>query len=223
MPEEGRSSDPLALPPASGTALQLQRETGLSTLLFPAEAPAATAGEEVHFRDLWRVIVKRKWSIVAFFLIVVVATAIGTLMQTPVYRAEITLKVESEASKIIPFRDGLIDTGDPDYFQTQLELLKSRAIAERVVEQMNLVPATVTAPPKRPWYEELFRKENAKEVPPSPEEASKTVSRSAADGFRASLVVTPIRSTKMVKVSFASTRLASLLAALASTGAPRCT
>src|SRR5215212_9118348 len=122
MPEEGRNSDPLDLTPASpSTALQLQRDTGLSTLLFPAEPPPGGTGEEVHFRDLWRVIVKRKWSIVAFFLIIVIATAIGTMMQTPTYRAEITLKVESEASKIIPFRDGLIDTGDPDYFQTQLE------------------------------------------------------------------------------------------------------
>ena len=53
------------------------------------------------------------------------------------------------------------DTGDPDYFQTQLELLKSRTLAERVVAQMKLKPAAVTAPPPRPWWEELFRKENA--------------------------------------------------------------
>ena len=220
MPEEGRSSDPLSIPPASpSTALQLQRETGLSTLLFPAEAATATSDEEVHFRDLWRVVVKRKWSIVAFFLIVVVATAIGTLMQTPVYRAEITLKIESEASKIIPFRDGLIDTGDPDYFQTQIELLKSRAIAERVVEQMNLVPAVApTAPPPRPWWEQLFRKEDIKDVPPSSEEASKAASRSAADRFRSGLSVSPIRNTKMLKVSYALTnprRAADLLNSLA--------
>jgi len=206
MPEEGRSSDALGVPVASSsTALQLQRETGLSTLLFPAEAAAANAEEDVNFRDLWRVVVKRKWSIIAFFAIVVVATAIGTLMQTPVYRAEMTLKIESEASKIIPFRDGVIDTGDADYFQTQLELLRSRAIAERVVQQMKLVPPAVTALPKRPWWEELFRKENVKDIPPSPEEAAKTASRQAADGFRAALVIAPVRGTKLVRVSYPST------------------
>ena len=206
MPEEGRSSDPLGVQFASrSTALQLHRETGLSTLLFPAEAGAATADEDVNFRDLWRVVVKRKWSIIAFFLIVIVATAVGTLMQTPVYRAEMTLKIESEASKIIPFRDGVIDTGDPDYFATQLELLKSRVISERVVQQMHLVPAVVGAPPKRPWWEELFRSESVKEAPPSPEEAARTAARNAADGFRAALVVTPVRNTKLVRVSYAST------------------
>src|SRR4249920_1859263 len=167
MPEEGRSTDPSALPPPSAsTALQLRRDTEVSTLLFAPEVASTTADDEVRFRDLWHVILKRKWSIIAFFLIAVTATAIGTLMQTPVYRAEITLKIDSEASKIMPFKDGVqFDTGDPDYFATQLELLKSRALAERVVTQMKLKPAVVTAPPPRPWWEELFRKEVPPELP----------------------------------------------------------
>jgi uncharacterized protein involved in exopolysaccharide biosynthesis len=162
MPEEGRSSESLPSSPRvpDATALELRRETGLSTLLFPPEVATAAADDEVHFRDLWHVVVKRKWSILAVFLIVVVATAIGTLMQTPSYRAEMTLRIDTEGSKIIPFKDGTFyDYGDPDYFQTQLELLKSRALAERVVAQMKLKPATVTAPPVRPWWEEIFRKE----------------------------------------------------------------
>ena len=66
MPEEGRSSDPPVSPrrPAS-TALQVRRDTDLSTLLFPAEVAPAAADDEVHFRDLWHVVVKRKWSIIA--------------------------------------------------------------------------------------------------------------------------------------------------------------
>src|SRR5580765_3403319 len=117
MPEEGRT-DPLGPRlPSGSTALQVRRDTELSTLLFPAEVPSATADDEVHFRDLWHVVVKRKWSIVAFFLIAVIATAIATLMQIPIFRAEITLRIDSEASKIIPFKDGVqFDTGDPDYF-----------------------------------------------------------------------------------------------------------
>src|SRR5438046_3247679 len=143
MPEEGRGSDRLAVTPGSAsTALQLQPDTGLSTLFFSPEPAPSRDEDAVHFRDLWHVVVKRKWSIVAFFLIAVVATAIATLMQIPIFRAEITLRIDSEASKIIPFKDGVqFDTGDPDYFQTQLELLKSRSLAERVVAQVKLKPA----------------------------------------------------------------------------------
>jgi len=143
MPEEGRSNEPLpAVPTATSTALQLRRETGLSTLLYPSEEPATVDEDAIHFRDVWRLIVKRKWSIVAFFVIVVVATAIGTLIQTPIYRAEILLKIEPDASKVIPFGNAIqYDIADPDFFQTQLELIKSRALAERVVEEMKLIPA----------------------------------------------------------------------------------
>jgi len=206
MPEEGRSTDPAALPPPSGsTALQLRRDTELSTLLFAPEVASAAADDEVRFRDLWHVILKRKWSIIAFFLIAVTATAIGTLMQTPVYRAEITLRIDSEASKIMPFKDGVqFDTGDPDYFSTQLELLKSRALAERVVAQMKLKPAVVTTPPPRPWWEEFFRKEVPQELPASPDDASKAALRNTADSLRAGLVVLPIKFTKMVRVAYAS-------------------
>jgi hypothetical protein len=38
-------------------------------------------------------------------------------MQTPIYRAEILLKIESDAAKVIPFSNGLtFDAMDPDYF-----------------------------------------------------------------------------------------------------------
>src|SRR5204862_245003 len=67
-----------------------------------------------------------------------------------------------------------------------------------------LKPAAATAPPARPWWEELFRKENPQEVPFSPEEANKAAFRNAADSLRGGLAVSPIKNTKMVRVSFAS-------------------
>ena len=206
MPEEGRSSDPLNLPRgATSTSLELRRETGLSTLLFPPEVATSTPDDEVHFRDLWRVVIKRKWSILAVFLIVAIATAIGTLMQTPIYRSEMTLRIDNDASKIIPFKDGTYyDYGDSDYFQTQLELLKSRALAERVVAQMKLKPAVVTAPPARPWWEEYFRKDVPQDAPLSVEEAAKAAVRSVAESLRGGLTVTAVKNTKMVRVAYAS-------------------
>ena len=206
MPEEGRSSEPLNLPrAATSTSLELRRETGLSTLLFPPEVATSATDDEVHFRDLWHVVVKRKWSILAVFLIVVVATAIGTLMQTPIYRAEMTLRIDADASKIIPFKDGTYyDSGDSDYFQTQLELLKSRSLAERVVAQMKLKPATATAPPGRPWWEEYFRKDLPQDAPLSAEEANMAAQRSVAESLRAGLNVAAVKNTKMVRVSYAS-------------------
>ena len=69
---------------------------------------------------------------------------------------------------------------------------------------MKLKPAVATAPPARPWWEELFRKENPQDVPFSPEEANKAAFRNAADSLRGGLGVSPIKNTKMVRVAFAS-------------------
>ncbi len=210
MPEEGRNSDMSVLARGSGstsTALQAQRNTALSTLLFPTESAPATDEDKVNFRDIWRVVVKRKWSIIAIFLIVVIASAVWTLMQAPLYRAEVTIKVDNDMSRVVPFQSGLaLDTGDQDYFQTQLELLRSRLIAERVLAQMKVLPAAVTelVTPRRPWYEELFRKEAPTSAPVSLEEATRVAKRAAADGFRNSLVIAPLRGTKMAKVSYVS-------------------
>jgi uncharacterized protein involved in exopolysaccharide biosynthesis len=138
-------------------------------------------------------------------VIVVVATAIGTLMQTRSIRADMTLRIDSEVSKIIPFKDGTFyDSGDSDYFQTQLELLKSRVLAERVVAQMKLKPAAVTSPPARPWWEELLPQGRSAGRAAFAGRASKAGVRNVADSLRGGLVVSPVKNTKMVRLSYAS-------------------
>ena len=208
MPEEGRSSDP------PGPAAQ----AGLHRAAAPARDGAFDAALPGRGRAA-RPRTTRSISATCgassssgngrsspFFLIVVVATAIGTLMQTPIYRAEITLKIESEASKIIPFKDGVqFDTGDPDYFQTQLELLKSRALAERVVAQMKLKPAAgdraAGAAVVGGAVPQGERRRTRRSPPTRPTRAA---ARNAADGFRGGLGVAPVRGTKLVRVSYAS-------------------
>lgn len=58
----------------------------------------------------------------------------------PVYRATATLLIENEQNNIIQIEElyGL-DSSDQDYFQTQFEMLKSRDLAKKVVEKLNLV------------------------------------------------------------------------------------
>ena len=53
----------------------------------------------------------------------------------------------------------------------------------------------------RPWWEELFRNENANSEPIPLDEAKRLAVRNAADGFRGALGIAPVRTTKLVKVS----------------------
>ena len=107
--------------------------------------PPPEDDEGLHFRDLWRVVVKRKWVVFAVFAA----------------RARDRAGLDDDADADLPRDDHAEDRargaedrrlqgrarhaggyGDIDFYRTQYELLKSRTLAERVVEQLNLRQAS---------------------------------------------------------------------------------
>jgi len=109
--------------------------------LLPAEDfyPPAREEREVHLRDYWRVIQKRRWVIFAVFLIVVVSTAIMTFTMRPVYRGTTTIQINKENPQIVDFKEIFtVNTADLDYYQTQYKILESRNLARRVIQTLKL-------------------------------------------------------------------------------------
>jgi succinoglycan biosynthesis transport protein ExoP len=110
--------------------------------------PIETQGgqlREVHLRDYWKIIWQGRWSILAVFFLTVAASAVWTFMQTPVYQATTTVEVQPKARQIAAGQDlsGLGAAGygwfaEEKYHNTQVEIIKSRDVAERVVEQLGL-------------------------------------------------------------------------------------
>ena len=139
MPDNGR---PNLVPATESTALELRRRsTDSRRTSCPRSPPPPEDDEGLHFRELWRIVVKRKWVVFAVIILALATALVSTMMQTPIYRATITMKIEREAAKIVDFKGGPVspeDYGDMDFYRTQYELLKSRTLAERVVEQLNL-------------------------------------------------------------------------------------
>ena len=128
-PDETSSQFPAASPATTAqTSVQVAPLSQLSPQIFAA-VDSAPLDESIHFRDLWRVILKRKWSLIAFFLLVVVTVAIATMLQVPLYRAVISLKIERDAPKVVEYKDvtPTESTFDADFYRTQYELLKSRS------------------------------------------------------------------------------------------------
>ena len=153
------------------------------------------------------------------FLIVLVTALVATMMATPIYRATLTLKIEREASKVIDFKGSRVDPeeiGDIEFYRTQYELLKSRTLAERVVEQLNLRQRSAAKDePVKPWWSDFFRRGATEGDKPAAEAPAPDVSRSlnaaAVRAFLGSLTVEPIRNSRLVRVLFdsADPRLAS--------------
>src|SRR5215469_8966804 len=89
--------------------------------------------------DYWRVIVARRWTILAILLTVVTNTIIYTFKQTPIYQATASIQIDKENPNILSFKDVYqIETADDDTLRTQFEVLKSRALARRVIEDLKL-------------------------------------------------------------------------------------
>ena len=67
--------------------------------------PPLQEEKEINLRDYWKVIRKRQWMIIAFFLIVVVVTAIGTFTMKPIYRGTSTIQINKENPQIVDFKE----------------------------------------------------------------------------------------------------------------------
>jgi polysaccharide biosynthesis transport protein len=83
---------------------------------------------------------KRRWMIITVFLIVAATGIIRTFLQTPIYRASARVMIEPEAPKILNIQE-VNPTGSRYYHQyylTQYELIKSRPVMDKAIENLNL-------------------------------------------------------------------------------------
>ncbi len=109
----------------------------------------AEPGEEdgLNLREYWGIILRRKWTVLSFFLIIVSATVASTLLEVPMYRAAATIQIEREPPKVLQFEEvAPIETTGKGFYETQYALLRSRALAERVVTDLDLTRNPVFNP-----------------------------------------------------------------------------
>ena len=94
--------------------------------------------ETPNLRDFARVL-QARWGLMAMFLAVVLGvTLLVSLLVTPTYRGVLTLQIERDMPKVFQFQDvvPVESSADKEFFQTQFELLESRALARRVIERL---------------------------------------------------------------------------------------
>ncbi len=98
---------------------------------------------EINLQDYITIIRRRRWVILTFFIVVTTVVTVWTYLQTPVYRATTTVLIDQETPDVLAAKDGL-SLGSPgyvsyrEYYQTQLEIIKSRAIAKDVFSALAL-------------------------------------------------------------------------------------
>lgn len=105
----------------------------------------AEAHGEVHLRDYWRTLWDGRWTVAIVFLIVLGVTAAWTFLQTPIYRATSSVEVQPQARRLGPGQDvsglGVASYGwfaEERYQNTQIEIIKSRDVADRAFQTLGL-------------------------------------------------------------------------------------
>lgn len=91
--------------------------------------------------EYWRLAIKHRFLIGGALAAAILIGLAATLLTTPTYTAEATLQIDREAARVLDVED--LSSRDSqvageEFFQTQYGLLKSRSLAERVVDSLGL-------------------------------------------------------------------------------------
>lgn len=189
-------------------ALAASRSQALSLDLRTQEGGGD--GDEIDLLSYWRILVKRRWTVLGALGIVLVATLVGTLLMTPIYRATTLLQIERDTIKVVDV-EGVspVEGGaGADFYQTQYELLKSRALAQRVASQLALAEGETLErlSPPSPWaaLSGLFSGHGDEGVS-DPSESELASRDAAATGLvMRGLTIEPVRNSRLVRVHFDS-------------------
>ena len=209
--------DLLPAEPASEGPNRLVRRnqsTEISTLLLNDEQ--ARDPDEIDLLSYWRMLVKRRWLILSCVGATILLALLMTMLSTPLYRATTVIQIEKASQQIL--RDGELalpaySSWDPDFLSTQLGLLQSNALAERVADDMKIDQATL-ARLRPPGFSQrllaLFRSDADEKSPQATQQAVSVADAArtrvaATNMVRGGLSVSPKPSTRLVNVAFVST------------------
>jgi len=164
----------------------------------------AQDNDQIDLLEYWNIL-RRRWRLlVGTALATVFAALVFTLLATPIYRAGTTLQIERDTMKVVSFQ-GVEPAESPldrDFYQTQYELLKSRSLARRVIEDLRLVADPTYAKYVEGADKDAESRANGKAVPES--ERRQLREEALVDPVLESLGIEPVRNSRLVRVNFDS-------------------
>ena len=162
-----------------------------------------SAVEVIDLAHYWHVVRRQLKKIIALSLVATIISVLVVLSLTPKYSATTTLLIESEEARILSIEEVYGMSGNSsEYLLTQFEILKSRALAERVVKELNLVNVAEYNPvhPSNAKGFSLKKMILGESDPLTQEQIlAKTV-----DTFWEKISISPVRKTQLVKISVES-------------------
>lgn len=176
--------------------------------------------QDVHLREYVRVILKRRYAVISFFVLFFSLVVVGTFTATPKYMASTKLLIEKvEPYKLQEYR---YSSTDPTFYETQYNLIRSAPVIEKVMDALGADPLFAAyfraQADERPWYTSALHALRyavnsfgsmmrgtpglGGVEPLDPEEAWR---KQVVESLMQNISVVPVRDTKLVNVRFMAT------------------
>jgi len=162
--------------------------------------------EGLDFLGYWRAVSKRRWSIIGLTVLVAILAALVVSSIRPSFRATATILIEQGKSKIVSIEEIYSAGGlQREYYQTQVEILKSEDLARKVVQKLKLATHPDYDPRQSQpnWFMRMFGAVVEREEPASAVKDA-DVMRSVVQRVRSNLQVGLIRNSALVQIAFVS-------------------
>jgi succinoglycan biosynthesis transport protein ExoP len=147
-----------------------------------------------------RVLVKRKWTVLACLFTIFSLVAIASLKMTPVYEASGSIEINKPDSGLVNFSNSPtfnVDYYDPTELETEVKILQSDLLALQVIKDLGL--------DRRPQFGgKAPTLPSSLDLAPDPLQADPVRTSALISGFRSNLKVTLAPNTHIVEVHFRS-------------------
>lgn len=98
---------------------------------------------EIDLMDYWQIVLKRKWVLIAFAGSLLVFTGIFSFVAKPQFKSTAILMIEDASARMLSMEESFAYRTpvfrDLTFFNTQIRLIKSKSLADRVVKKMDLL------------------------------------------------------------------------------------
>jgi succinoglycan biosynthesis transport protein ExoP len=120
------------------TNVERELDRPLRDVMQPKSSYGVGQTDSPHLREYLSVVLKRKWLILSLIVVVTSLVAIQMYRMPSVYEATTTILIEPKQSNILQTKEIIINQQDGNYYQTQLRLLQSPALARQVILSLDL-------------------------------------------------------------------------------------
>ena len=120
--------------------MEVPQPRAMAPISEPRDGGGTPQRADLQLLTLWRYILKRKNTLLAFLFTVLTTVLVASALQARSYRSTAVIQVEPQAPKILQAEDatGYNPRNNYDtevFYETQYQILRSRSLAELVIEK----------------------------------------------------------------------------------------